>query len=101
MAGKPFGERLKELRETAGLTQVELAARAGMHQFGVAKLEQGIREPTWASVQALARALGVSCSAFEDADGGEAEAAERAPPKPPPPERPKKRKRRPKPADEE
>ncbi len=100
MAGKSFGERLKELRETAGLTQVELAARAGMHQFGVAKLEQGIREPTWASVQALARALGVSCSAFEDADGDEAEAAEPAPPEPPP-ERPRKRKRRPKPADEE
>jgi transcriptional regulator with XRE-family HTH domain len=60
-----FAAKLKELREAAGLTQGALAERAGMHKLGVAKLEQGLREPKWASVQALARALGVGCSAFE------------------------------------
>jgi hypothetical protein len=30
----------------------------------VAKLEQGIREPTWETAVALAQALGVSCEAF-------------------------------------
>jgi transcriptional regulator with XRE-family HTH domain len=64
-SSKPsFGERLKRLREGAGLSQRELAEKAGMHQFGVAKLEQGLREPSWATVQALAAALGVDCLAF-------------------------------------
>ena len=61
-----FAERLKELREKAGFSQAELAKRAGMHLFGVAKLEQGQREPTWATVQALAEALGVECTAFKE-----------------------------------
>jgi transcriptional regulator with XRE-family HTH domain len=65
-AAETFAARLKRLREAAGLTQPELAGRAGMNQFGVAKLEQGVREPTWATVQALARALGVDCTAFQD-----------------------------------
>src|SRR4051812_43980749 len=64
-----FGDRLKSLREDAGLTQVDLAVKAGMHRFGIAKLEQGVREPSWATVQSLAKALGVSCSAFEVAEG--------------------------------
>src|SRR5262245_12365043 len=64
MGGDSFASRLKRLREAAGLTQGELAERAGMNQFGIAKLEQGVREPTWATVQALAEALGVECTAF-------------------------------------
>jgi transcriptional regulator with XRE-family HTH domain len=44
-----------------------------MHKLGVAKLEQGLREPTWATVQALAKALGVTVLAFVVEDG-EAEA---------------------------
>ena len=39
-----FARRLKELRETAGLTQDELAQRAGLYKFSVAKLEQGVRD---------------------------------------------------------
>lgn len=62
--GTGFGERLKELREAAGLSQAQLAERAEMNVFGVAKLEQGQREPSWATVQALAAALGVECTAF-------------------------------------
>jgi transcriptional regulator with XRE-family HTH domain len=59
-----FGARLKELRIAAGLSQPQLAERAGMNRYGVAKLEQGEREPTWATVQALAKALDVNCLAF-------------------------------------
>jgi transcriptional regulator with XRE-family HTH domain len=55
-----FGQRLRELRERAGLTQGQLAERAGMHRQGIAKLELGEREPLWSTVQALAEALGVS-----------------------------------------
>ncbi|HVS40137.1 MAG TPA: helix-turn-helix transcriptional regulator [Gemmataceae bacterium] len=61
----PFAVRLKALREGAGLTQEQLADKAGLHLGAVFKLEQGVREPTWATVQALAHALGVGCAAFE------------------------------------
>jgi transcriptional regulator with XRE-family HTH domain len=61
-----FAQRLKHLREAAGFSQPELARRAGMNRFGVAKLEQGVREPGWATVQALAKALGVTVLVFAD-----------------------------------
>src|SRR5689334_12631054 len=81
MAGRQFAARLRQLREAAGLTQAQLAARAGMNQFGVAKLEQGVTTPYWETVLALARALGVTCLEF--AEGGEAEAPRRRPGRPP------------------
>lgn len=59
-----FAARLKALREQAGLTQKQLAEQAGLNVGAVFKLEQGRREPAWATVQALALALGVSCEAF-------------------------------------
>jgi DNA-binding XRE family transcriptional regulator len=59
-----FGRCLRALREEAGLTQKELAKRAGLHPQGIVKLERGEREPAWATVLALAEALGVTCLAF-------------------------------------
>jgi transcriptional regulator with XRE-family HTH domain len=73
-----FARRLRELRETVGLTQHQLAERAGMHRQGIAKLENGEREPTWATVRTLAKALGVTCMAFES----EGEERTEEPPKP-------------------
>src|SRR5437879_1591606 len=64
MTTDPFATRLKELREQAGLTQQELADRTGMNRFGIAKLEQGVRGPSWQTVKLLAEALGVDCTAF-------------------------------------
>jgi transcriptional regulator with XRE-family HTH domain len=63
-----FAERLKRIREAAGMTQPQLAEKAGMNRFGVAKLEQAEREPSWATVQKLARALGVTCQEFADCE---------------------------------
>ena len=62
-----FGAKLKELRESAGLTQGELAKKAGLSLKAVAHWEQGLREPAWSNVQTLAAALGVKCAAFEQA----------------------------------
>jgi transcriptional regulator with XRE-family HTH domain len=87
-----FGARLKALREAAGLTQAALAERAGMHRFGVAKIEQGLREPGWETVLALARALNVSCSAFEAPPDAPAPPVEPPPPSPPAPKRRRKGK---------
>jgi transcriptional regulator with XRE-family HTH domain len=60
-----FGSKLRQLREAVGLTQEALAQAAGMHKFGIAKLERGEREPSWATVKTLAKVLGVNCLAFE------------------------------------
>ncbi len=65
MAEQTFGARLKQLREAAGLTQAELAERAGINRYSVAKLEQDLYSPTWPTVQALAKALRTNCLAFE------------------------------------
>ena len=59
-----FGARLKELREQAGLSQKQLADRAGLGQKSVSNWEQGLREPSWGNVLALAGALGVEVTAF-------------------------------------
>jgi transcriptional regulator with XRE-family HTH domain len=59
-----FGARLKELREQAGISQKELAARAGLGQRSISNWEQGMREPSWPNVVALSETLGVSCEAF-------------------------------------
>ncbi len=64
---KPFARRLKELREKAGLSQAELVQRSGVSKQAVSNLELGNRKPTWETVRRLARALGVSVAAFDEA----------------------------------
>jgi transcriptional regulator with XRE-family HTH domain len=67
MAGKFFGARLRELRNKADLTQMELAQKAMIARSFVAKLEAGQHVPSWDTVLALAAALGVDCTAFQEA----------------------------------
>jgi transcriptional regulator with XRE-family HTH domain len=81
MDPKLFGARLKELRERAGLTQKELADRAGVSQRAVSHWEQGLREPSWSNVLALAGALGVDCRAFQEAPAAVPEPRRGRPPK--------------------
>ena len=54
------------VKEQAGLSQKALAEEAGLVTHAIGHLEQGLRKPTWETVLALAPALGVSCSAFEN-----------------------------------
>ena len=81
MQPPPFGLRLKELRQRAGLTQPQLAERAGMSLNGVALIEQGRREPVWSTVLALAAALGVNARAFLMAKAAIAKPQKRGRPK--------------------
>jgi transcriptional regulator with XRE-family HTH domain len=60
-----FGERLRELRESAGLTQQQLADAAGVPIGSIRNYEQGQREPYWDVVYRLAPVLGVGCDAFQ------------------------------------
>jgi transcriptional regulator with XRE-family HTH domain len=65
MQAEWFKDRLIELRMTAGLSRKELAARAGLQsEAGIRDLEQGRRRPSWDTVVALCKALGVTCDAF-------------------------------------
>jgi predicted ATPase/DNA-binding XRE family transcriptional regulator/exonuclease VII small subunit len=60
-SGESFAERLRSLREAAGLTQEELALRAGLSPSAVGVLERGARKrPYPHTVRALAEALDLS-----------------------------------------
>lgn len=80
-----FGERLKSLREVAGVTQYALAKRSGVTAQAISKIEQGDRDPSWSTVVKLAHALGISVADFDVADEGEPP----PPAKKPPPKKPK------------
>jgi len=64
-----FGERLRELRQQAGMTQEALASASGMSIGSIRNYEQDVREPYWVGVFKLAEALGVSCDAFKNCVG--------------------------------
>jgi transcriptional regulator with XRE-family HTH domain len=79
-----FGERLRRLRELAGLSQSELARRSGIHRPIITMLENGRRTGLTAeSARRLARALNVtidyliSDALFGDADSEEEESLAR------------------------
>jgi transcriptional regulator with XRE-family HTH domain len=55
-----IGKRIRDLREERGLTQREVARRAGLTPSGVGFIEHGqTRKPSAETVVAIARALGV------------------------------------------
>lgn len=51
-----------DLRKAAGLTQRQLAARSGVQQADISRIEAGDANPTLATVAALAYALGAEPS---------------------------------------
>lgn len=53
-----LGRRVRELRVQQGMSQTELARRAGMTQPAVARFEAGGTVPTLPVLERLARALG-------------------------------------------
>jgi predicted ATPase/DNA-binding CsgD family transcriptional regulator/DNA-binding XRE family transcriptional regulator len=60
----PFGALLLRLRAAAGLTQEQLAARAGLSPAGISALESGKRRtPRFATVELLAAALALDAQA--------------------------------------
>ena len=63
-----FKDLLRDLRKSAGLTQEQLALKAGIPVTSLRGHEQGQRIPSWASVVKLARALGVSTDVFSECD---------------------------------
>jgi DNA-binding XRE family transcriptional regulator len=58
--GARLGQRLRELRLAAGLTQAELARRTGIHRPNIARVEAGRHTPSLETLARLAQAIGVS-----------------------------------------
>ena len=59
MAGD-FGETLRKIREDKGLSQVELAEKAGFQPSAVSHFESGRRSPSFDNLKRLANALSVT-----------------------------------------
>jgi transcriptional regulator with XRE-family HTH domain len=66
--GMKFKDVLRDLRKQVGMTQKELAKKAGVPLPSLRGHEQGQRVPSWGSVVKLAKALNVSTDAFSDCD---------------------------------
>jgi transcriptional regulator with XRE-family HTH domain len=68
-----FGKHLRSMRTEAGLSQEELADRAGIHVTYLSGVERGIRNPSIRNVRRLARALAKptwELFKFEEGDSG-------------------------------
>jgi len=67
---KRFGARVRAERERLGISQEELADRAGLHRTYLGGVERGERNLGLLNVLRIARALGVSPAAlFNDFEG--------------------------------
>lgn len=54
-----FGERLRQVRGSRGLSQDEVAREANVHPTVVGRLERGSREPRLSTILRMAHGLGV------------------------------------------
>ncbi len=53
-----FGKALRKARQAAGLSQEELAERAGLHRTYISQLERGLKSPTLDIIDRLATSVG-------------------------------------------
>lgn len=57
---RALGQAIRELRDRRGLTQEAVAHEAGVTASTYGLIERGQSNPTWATVEDIASALGVS-----------------------------------------
>lgn len=69
---KLIGSKIQQSRKDAGLSQDELAAKAGVARGAIQQIEKGIGNPTVGTIQSLADAIGVSYLEFLAAKPGRA-----------------------------
>jgi DNA-binding XRE family transcriptional regulator len=58
-------KKIRELRDRAGMTQDELAAKSGLPQSHISRLESGKHSPSRVTLEKIAAALGLSVSEFD------------------------------------
>lgn len=61
---KRFGAAVRKARATQGISQEELADRAGLHRTYLGDVERGVRNITLVSAEKIAIALGTKLSAL-------------------------------------
>jgi transcriptional regulator with XRE-family HTH domain len=77
-----FGRRIRARREELGLSQEQLAERAGLHWTFVSGVERGVRNPGLNTIGKIAVALGWTLSqTVEDVAGSNRVNAKRAKPR--------------------
>ena len=57
---KQFGKRVRDLRLAKGLSQEELAFRAGVHRTYLGGIERGERNPALKNIAAIAKVLDIT-----------------------------------------
>ena len=55
-----FGNRVRERRNALGLSQEELAGRAGVHRTYIGMIERAEKNITLTNIEKIAKALGLS-----------------------------------------
>lgn len=65
------GEQILTYRQTAGLSQAELARRSGISAEAIDRIEHGWLDPTLTDVEAIACCIGVSIIELLDIAGTE------------------------------
>lgn len=60
IAVKRLGKRIRELRQSKGLSQEALAAEAGIHKNYLGGIERGERNPSLLNLARIADGLGVT-----------------------------------------
>ncbi len=64
-----FGRALRRLRLAAGISQEELAARAGLHRTYIGSVERGERNIALENIHILADALDIDVRQFFEEEG--------------------------------
>ena len=67
-----LGMAIKTRRASLGISQEELAYRAGLHRTYISDLERGARNPSVESIEKLAAALQISVAKLFEQAAGEA-----------------------------
>jgi transcriptional regulator with XRE-family HTH domain len=55
-----LGANLRRIRRAAGLSQVALSDRCGLHFTEISRLERGVRDPQLTTIVKLARGLEIA-----------------------------------------
>ena len=63
---KRLGNRIRELRNRAGITQSQLAERVDISPEFMSRLERGLKAPSLDTAEKIATALGISLSELFD-----------------------------------
>lgn len=66
MSNKSAAKLVKDARVAKGLTQTELAKKTGVHSNTIAKIEQGIQQPSYPTIKKLSKVLDININDFPE-----------------------------------